>query len=152
MILNLTPHPICIYPRDCPDRIEPGSVQPLTTIEPCPDYLPARLGEQPLGVAMRLPLGVAMRLPLDETTPSLYHLVDVELVEYGWIGRHGLSTLPRGDEYHPHRTWFVVSLVVALAAGNRTDLLVPYREVRNLEGSVIGCRQLARPTRPPVVR
>lgn len=69
MIVNLTPHPLHIYPNDCPDRIEPD----------------------------------------------------------------------------PARTYYVVPLVVALAARGRSDLLVPYRDVRTLSGSVIGCRQLAQP-------
>ena len=37
---------------------------------------------------------------------------------------------------------YVVSLVVALAARGRDDLLAPYREVRNESGTVIGCRTL----------
>lgn len=41
---------------------------------------------------------------------------------------------------------YVVSLPVALAlVGVRCDLLVPFEEVRNREGTVIGCRRLARP-------
>jgi hypothetical protein len=30
-------------------------------------------------------------------------------------------------------------------APRRDDLLVPYREVRNSDGTVIGCRELAQP-------
>ena len=46
---------------------------------------------------------------------------------------------------HP-TTWYMVSLALALSqAGYRPDLLVPYREVRNREGTIIGCRSLARP-------
>jgi hypothetical protein len=42
--------------------------------------------------------------------------------------------------------WYVVSLALALAfAEKRGDLLVPFRDVRNSEGTVIGCRSLARP-------
>lgn len=40
----------------------------------------------------------------------------------------------------------VVSLVVGIAMANqRDDLIVPYREVRNSSGSVIGCRAFAHP-------
>ncbi len=61
----------------------------------------------------------------------------VELVEY----THAQDLPPRSDGVR-----YVVSLVVALAvARKRSDLLVPYREVRNASGTVIGCRQLAQP-------
>ncbi|KIZ16822.1 hypothetical protein [Streptomyces natalensis] len=61
-----------------------------------------------------------------------------ELVEYG----HAHNLPPRRDGAR-----YVVSLVVALslAPSGRNDLLVPYREVRNSSGTVIGCRQLAQP-------
>ncbi|MFF7411675.1 hypothetical protein [Streptomyces lydicus] len=61
----------------------------------------------------------------------------VELIEYG----HAHDLPPKRDGY-----LYIVSLVVALAlADRRSDLLVPYREVRNSSGTVIGCRQLAQP-------
>lgn len=62
----------------------------------------------------------------------------VELVEFG----HRAELPPKQDGVR-----YVVSLVVALALvpQGRSDLLVPYREVRNASGTVIGCRQLAQP-------
>jgi hypothetical protein len=45
-------------------------------------------------------------------------------------------------------TWYVVSLVVGLAASHRDDLLVVHEYVRDLDGCVIGSRKLARPQRP----
>ncbi|MFD4259949.1 hypothetical protein ACFWR9_20605 [Streptomyces sp. NPDC058534] len=60
-----------------------------------------------------------------------------ELVEFG----HAQNLPPKRDGVH-----YIVSLVVALAlADRRGDLLVPYREVRNASGTVIGCRSLAQP-------
>lgn len=61
-----------------------------------------------------------------------------ELVEYG----HAHDLPPKRDGVQ-----YVVSLVVALSlvTRGRSDLLVPYREVRNSTGTVIGCRQLAQP-------
>lgn len=60
-----------------------------------------------------------------------------ELVEYG----HARDLPPKRDGVR-----YIVSLPVALAlAPRRSDLLVPYREVRNSTGTVIGCRQLAQP-------
>lgn len=56
-----------------------------------------------------------------------------ELVEYGHI--HDLPPKQDGTEY-------LVSLVVALAARGRDDLLAPYVEVRNGQGTMIGCRFL----------
>ncbi len=61
----------------------------------------------------------------------------VELVEYN----HAQGLPPKRDDVR-----YIVSLVVALAViHKRSDLLVPYREVRNSTGTVIGCRQLAQP-------
>lgn len=62
----------------------------------------------------------------------------VELVEYG----HAHDLPPKRDGVR-----LIVALVVALslAPAGRSDLLVPYREVRNSLGTVIGCRQLAQP-------
>ena len=61
-----------------------------------------------------------------------------ELVEFGHR-----ADIPRPRD----GVRYVVSLVVALALvpQGRSDLLVPYREVRNASGTVIGCRQLAQP-------
>lgn len=62
----------------------------------------------------------------------------IELVEFG----HRANVPGKQDGVR-----YVVSLVVALALvpQGRNDLLVPYREVRNASGTVIGCRQLAQP-------
>ncbi|MGW0578597.1 hypothetical protein ACWD25_22110 [Streptomyces sp. NPDC002920] len=62
----------------------------------------------------------------------------IELVEYG----HAHDLPPKRKDVK-----LVVSLVVALSlvTRGRDDLLVPYREVRNATGTVIGCRQLAQP-------
>ncbi|MFD3740452.1 hypothetical protein [Streptomyces sp. NPDC058629] len=63
--------------------------------------------------------------------------ITFELVEFG----HAQNLPPKRDGYQ-----YIVSLVVALAlADRRNDLLVPYREVRNASGTVIGCRSLAQP-------
>ncbi|MBL1107972.1 hypothetical protein JK361_25855 [Streptomyces sp. 5-8] len=78
-----------------------------------------------------------------EATPARLATIElgtcdgVELVEYG----HARDLPPKRDGVR-----YIVSLVVALAlADRRSDLLVPYREVRNASGTVIGCRQLAQP-------
>jgi hypothetical protein len=55
-----------------------------------------------------------------------------ELVQYGHA--HDLPQPQPGTDY-------IVSLVVALAC-HRDDLLAPYVEVRNAEGTMIGCRYL----------
>jgi hypothetical protein len=58
-----------------------------------------------------------------------------ELVEYGHA--HDLPQPVAGTDY-------IVSLVVALACHGRGDLLAPYVEVRNGQGTMIGCRYLQR--------
>lgn len=139
MIVNLTPHPIHIYPPDTPDRTMLGGREPLLTIDPSTEHKPARIGE--------IPLGTVDYLIADETGPTLPP-VPVEYVEYT---AHGglVHPLPEQDDHDPHQTWYIVPLIVALSQtyinDTRSDLLVPYREVRNLDGTVIGCRLLARP-------
>lgn len=116
MIVNLTPHPIRIYAPDRPDGIDDLEPSLRYVIEP--EQKPARLGVIPLSTEYR------------EGIP-------VELVQYGHA--QGLPRRRAGVSY-------IVSLPVALAlAPRRSDLLVPYREVRNASGTVIGCRQLAQP-------
>lgn len=131
MIVNLTPHPIRIYPPDAPDRLDPAEWTPTVEL-PVADQPPARIGEQTLGTA------------------SYVGGVPIEYVEYAPHGGtvHPLPPVEK-DDRGTVTAFYVVSLVVGLVltygGHNRPDLLVPYREVRNLAGTVIGCRQLARP-------
>lgn len=83
------------------------------------------------------------RVIAPEPTPARLDVIELgtcdgaEMVEYG----HARNLPPERDGVR-----YVVSLVVALAlVDRRSDLLVPYREVRNSSGTVIGCRQLAQP-------
>ena len=46
MIVNLTPHPLQIYPSGTPDRIAAGAVTPLRVLPPAQQFPPARLGHQ----------------------------------------------------------------------------------------------------------
>lgn len=123
MIINLTPHPIRLYRGDTPDRIDPGDYEPELVL-PAADP-PARIGEIYLST---------------QTLPGCP--VPVAYIEY----RHSTGLMPQLESHAETTTWFVVSLALALAfAGKRSDLLVPCREVRNFEGTVIGCRELALP-------
>lgn len=135
MIVNLTPHPLHFYPNDCPDRIEEGAVEPLFTVAPS-------------GTVARMEtstLGTWFSDCFDHQTPAeSLTTVAVEGVEYGHIS--GLPKFQEGwDRADSGRVYYVVPLVVALAARGRPDLLVPYRDVRSMAGTVLGCRQLARP-------
>ncbi|WP_055696480.1 hypothetical protein [Streptomyces silaceus] len=79
------------------------------------------------------PEGTPARLSTKELGGGMWP----ELVEFG----HAQNLPPKRDGVQ-----YIVSLVVALAlADRRSDLLVPYREVRNASGTVIGCRSLAQP-------
>jgi hypothetical protein len=126
MIVNLTPHPLHLYPWHTPDRIKPGSVAATRIIAPSDQYPPARLGHTAIGTGF-----------VDDG-------VEIEDVEFGADTAHadGLPEPVSG-------MWFVVCLVVALAATHRSDLLVPHGYVRDdLDGSVIGSRTLGCPVRP----
>jgi len=138
VIVNLTPHPLNIYASNCPDRIDPIDIKPELTVAASGRV--ARLAEEPLGTWFTEAFDYEGTTPAESLTA-----IAVEGVNYGSV--YGLPPLDTEatDVNLPPRTYYVVSLVVALAAHQRPDLLVPYREVRNMAGSVIGCRQLARP-------
>lgn len=121
-IVNLTPHPVQIFPAATPDRIEPGSVAPLRVITPSTQHPPARLGQHVIAVD-DLDLGV----PVDRVA----------------FGTGNGPTLPPPAE----GTFYLVALVVGLAAHTRDDLLVCHDTVRDLSGSIIGARRLGRPHR-----
>lgn len=124
MLINLTPHPLRIYPQDTPDRIDPADHEPEHVLPPA--ETPARIGEIYLN---------------HQSLPGCP--APVAYIEY----RHSTGLPPfDGNGSADVQTWYVVSLALALAyAGRRPDLLVPSREVRNLEGTVVGCRELALP-------
>lgn len=113
-IVNLTPHPLRLYHPRCPDRIDSLDAEPVTAIYPAADK-PVRLATIDLGRQTSFP--------------------PINLVEYSYV-----HDLPAQDD----GVWLVVPLVVALGARHREDLLAPYLEVRNAEGTVIGCRAFQR--------
>jgi hypothetical protein len=135
VIVNLTPHPLHFYPSDCPDRIdERAEDAPAPLFSLPPSGAIARIETQNLGTWFTDRLD-------DRVGPE----VSVEGVEYGHAsGLPPLDTDAWDLNLRP-RTYYVVPLVVALATRGRPDLLVPYRDVRSHEGTVLGCRQLARP-------
>lgn len=108
-----------IYPADCPDRIAPGDVEPIAVIPAAPASMRAPLDKTRVGELPPVAFGDT-RIPVNV------------------IQHHGSSNLPDPQP----GLWFVVALVVALANPARTDLLVPDEAVRNLDGSMIGCRAL----------
>lgn len=130
MITNLTSHPIRVYGWDVPDRFNLGDHEPVTVYEPSGTV--ARIGEIELGTQTLR--GCDAR---------------VEFVEF----HHANGLPPRYENFAANTDWYIVSLALALSMGGpetgpasrRNDLLVPFREVRNLDGTVIGCRSLALP-------
>ena len=124
-IINLTPHPVTVYPSDAPDRIEPGTMTPMRVIPASNEFPPARLGQRAL-----------------PNTLTDIDGVPVERVQFG-TDPGCASTLPETAE----GTWYLVALVVAVAATQRHDLLVVHDYVRDTQGRIIGCRKLASPHR-----
>lgn len=80
------------------------------------------------------PSGDVVRISQHEYGTSWIDGQEITLVGYGQ-----LENMPKATS----ETYYIVSLVVALAV-RRGDFLVPYEEVRNEEGTVIGCRKLAK--------
>lgn len=83
--------------------------------EPSPEHLPVRIADIEMG-----------KTTVDEFV--------VPMVGYGQL----VNMPPQR-----HDTYYIVSLVVALAV-RRSDFLVPYNEVRNGDGVILGCRHLAK--------
>jgi hypothetical protein len=113
-IVNLTPHPIRICRPDTPDRVNDPAHWTLHLIPPS-------------GTVARL-------ATIDLGTWTYVDGIPIEGVEYGHA--HDLPQPVDGVRY-------VVSLAPALGQAGRDDLLVPYGEVRNADGTVVGCRVLA---------
>lgn len=120
-VVNITPDPMTIYSPHTPDRIVPGTVVPLTILPVHPHYRPAEVGHAAMGMA-------AVRFP-----------IPVDLVAYNMDGEGVQLPDPIPG------TYFLVSLVVALMAANRHDLLVPHAYVRDMDGRIVGCRRLVLP-------
>jgi len=78
------------------------------------------------------PSGTVARLATIELGTQMSNSAVYEMVEYG----HAHDLPQKQKEVH-----YIVSLVVALAV-HRDDLLAPYIEVRNSDGTMIGCRYL----------
>jgi hypothetical protein len=91
-------------------------------IAPSVEFAPARLGQRVIG---------------QERIDG----VPVETVAFGPANGQVSLPEPRAG------TWYVVALVVGLAAPHRDDLLVPHDYVRDMDGCIIGSRKLARPHR-----
>lgn len=79
-----------------------------------------------------LPSGTVSRIATIDLGRQVSNTAVYQLVEYGHA--HDLPPKQDGIDY-------IVSLVVALAC-HRDDLLAPYVEVRNGQGTMIGCRYL----------
>jgi hypothetical protein len=78
------------------------------------------------------PSGTVVRLATIELGTQMQYGASYELVEYG----HAHDLPPKQPD-----TYLIVSLVVALAV-HRGDLLAPFIEVRNADGTMVGCRYL----------
>lgn len=116
MIVNLTPHPMHVFPPDCPDRVERDAIQPIAAFPACDQ--PPRLGETEVG-----PLRIVSGVPV------------VDIV-FG-LGE-GLPLVRPG-------VFLIVSRPVAMVNRDRADLLVPHEVVRDLDGATLGCRAFGRP-------
>ncbi len=122
MLINLTPHPIVIYPLNIDDednKIHDSNwiKQNCKIIPKSTEYQTAHLAEIEIGIFY-----------VDD--------VIVERIQYGQL----IAEQPPQEI----GTYYIVSLATALAV-RRSDFLVPYNLVRNIAGTVIGCQSLARP-------
>ncbi|MFG1976987.1 hypothetical protein ACGFJC_47310 [Nonomuraea fuscirosea] len=118
MVVNTTPHPVRIYAADTPDRATAEQLAAGLLAEIPPSGRMARLASTDLGA----------RPPVDvDGVP-----VPVTAVSYGDV-----ENMPAPAP----GVWYVVPLLTALAATGREDLLVPHKQVRNADGTVVGCQE-----------
>lgn len=126
-LVNLTPHPVRVYRANTPDQVGDLDEGVVMVLEPSGTV--ARLSESVIG----------------EETAILGEGVEIPVTAVSYAEVKGLPAPQQGTAY-------VVSLVTALAATERDDLLVPYEQVRGPKGAVVGCRRLGRvqtePTAP----
>ncbi|MEU6713049.1 hypothetical protein ABZ897_16325 [Nonomuraea sp. NPDC046802] len=113
----MTPHPVRIYSADTPDRATPEQLAAGLLAEIPPSGHMARLATADLGIG-----------PAVDVTGTD---VPVTVVSYGDLA--GLPDPAPG-------VWYIVPLLTGLAAAGREDLLVPHEQVRNVDGTVVGCR------------
>lgn len=84
----------------------------------------------------------------EHVIPSSGTIARVSTIDLGscWIGNMPFSYIEYGrlENPPPRETgvYYIVSLVTALAVRGRDDFLAPFKEVRNTEGTMIGCRYL----------
>lgn len=125
MVINLTPHDIIMFKADAPNIVDEPEFTGwyLTTIPKSDNAI--RLDEKIIG-----------SFNLMQQIKNVIFEIPIKHVQYG----HITNEPPQVQD-----TFYVVSLATALAVRGRWDFLVPYREVRNLKGTVIGCRALAKP-------
>ncbi|WP_207223618.1 hypothetical protein [Pseudonocardia sediminis] len=116
--MNLTPHPVRVYHEKTPDRIRDLDEGLLFRIDPT--EAPARLAMSDVGITWDV---------MDDYNTN--YLAPVRRVRFGQV-----DNLPDPEE----GTWLVVPLLVARDQPDRRDLLFPTREVRNMDGTVVGCR------------
>jgi hypothetical protein len=127
-LINLTPHPIRIYSQEAPSKLADIDEGLLTIIPPSGEV--ARLAaEDPRGVGY--------------TNMSIrYDSVPIQVDRVVFTTVYGLPAKREG-------VFLIVPLVTAIAEQSenpaRDDLLVPHEQVRNAEGTVVGCRTLAQP-------
>lgn len=124
MIINCTPHVVDVYAADAPGTVDQGAmiVRPLYSLPPSGQV--ARIAERVLRDGAPHPMRVAEDVEVDVFEVEYTHVLDLPDAQVG--------------------VRYVVSLPTALAA-RRPDLLVPWRQVRNAKGTIVGCRGLARP-------
>lgn len=135
-IINCTPHELRLMRPDTPDRIPEAEIDRWTVdiLPTSPDIRPARIGEIDLGNTEWV------TGPGGDGWP-------VAWIEYKYNAVNDLFPPVDGVRYVVSH---VVAILLAYARaedypGGRGDLLVPHRAVRNENGTVVGCRSLARP-------
>lgn len=125
-LLNLTPHPIRVYHERTPDRIDDLSTGLLFRLDPA--ATPCRIATVDAGQGFDV---------MDDYASG--YVAPVRLVRFGDV-----DDLPAPES----GTHYVVPLLVARDQAHRDDLIYPTREVRNAEGTVVGCRGFGRVIAP----
>lgn len=120
-LVNLTPHALDFYNQDVPDLATDEELAAgLIASIPASGQM-ARVAVEDCGVSGTVEVAPGVTVPLHDA----------------WYG--DLENLPAPQD----GVAYVVPLLTAMAAKDRPDLLVPHGQVRNVKGTIVGCRALS---------
>ena len=120
-IINLTPHDVNLVKEDNGEIVEVMTFTPCGKIARCSQTI-EKIGDVEIGV--EIDTGFLARVPIPITKNTYGEIVDLPEPSRDYI--------------------YIVSALVANAATDRYDLVIPNELVRDENGNIVGCKSLAK--------